>query len=321
MPLQPPNAKASAKTARHAAVAAHAFVSCADASRHFACIGALGRRTRCPFPATSAPTAAARPANPMFSSPFRGFSPDPTIEAVYGMIVAQARSPSFYRDYGVPDTVSGRFDMIVLHLVLVLRRLRQAQPQPQANVPALGQQIFDRFCRDMDDNFREMGVGDLAVPKEMRRVAEAFYGRAAVYEAALAADDRAALEAAVARNVFGVEVVPARRAAVSLPICAKRRGGWPRKIRRRATIVFPDPAGVPDNLTSRHHERTRAARCQTRRKKSEQDAARQRRPSGPGAFRCRWPKFRKPGGASNSRPMRPLARRWPRRPASWRCPA
>ena len=103
---------------------------------------------------------------PMFSSPFRGFSPDPTIEGVYGMIVAQARSPSFYRDYGVPDTVDGRFDMIVLHLVLVLRRLRQSQSQAQirANVPALGQQIFDRFCRDMDHNFREMGIGDLAVP-------------------------------------------------------------------------------------------------------------------------------------------------------------
>ena len=70
--------------------------------------------------------------------------------------------------------------MIVLHLVLVLRRLRQGQ----ANVPVLGQQIFDWFCRDMDHNFREMGVGDLAVPKEMRRVAEAFYGRAGAYEAA-----------------------------------------------------------------------------------------------------------------------------------------
>ena len=64
----------------------------------------------------------------MLSSPFRGFSPDPTIEGVYGMIVAQARSPAFYRDYQVPDTVSGRFDMIVLHLVLTLRWFRQAQP-------------------------------------------------------------------------------------------------------------------------------------------------------------------------------------------------
>src|SRR5262245_30336880 len=147
----------------------------------------------------------------MLSSLFRGFSPDPTIEAVYGMIVAQARSPSFYSDYGVPDTVSGRFDMIVLHLILVLRRLRQGS----TGVPTLGQHVFDRFCRDMDHNFREMGVGDLAVPKEMRRVAKAFYGRSAAYEAALASNDHTALETAVARNVFGTNEVPngARRLA------------------------------------------------------------------------------------------------------------
>jgi cytochrome b pre-mRNA-processing protein 3 len=192
----------------------------------------------------------------MFSSPFRGFSPDPTIEGVYGMIVAQARSPSFYRDYGVPDTVDGRFDMIVLHLVLVLRRLRQSQSQAQAqaqaqaqiraNVPALGQQIFDLFCRDMDHNFREMGIGDLAVPKEMKRVVEAFYGRTAVYEAALAADDRPALEAAVARNVFGMEEarLGARRLAAYMSEAARRLAA---QHPAAGKIEFPNPAGMPEN--------------------------------------------------------------------------
>jgi cytochrome b pre-mRNA-processing protein 3 len=137
----------------------------------------------------------------MISFPFWRPSSSATIEAVYGMIVAQARSPEFYRGYGVPDTVTGRFDMIVLHVVLVLRRLRGLSAS--ANLPPLGQQIFDRFCQDMDDNFREMGVGDLAVPKEMQRVAEAFYGRAAVYEAALGDDDGSELARALARNVYG----------------------------------------------------------------------------------------------------------------------
>jgi cytochrome b pre-mRNA-processing protein 3 len=176
----------------------------------------------------------------MFSFPFRRFLRNPTIDAVYGMIVAQARSPAFYRGYGVPDTVAGRFDMIVLHLVLVLRRLRQTQ----ANVRPLGQQIFDLFCRDMDHNFREMGVGDLAVPKEMRRVAEAFYGRASVYEAALGeGGEEGALEAALARNVFG---------ATEPPPGARRLANYMREaMRRLATqdpaageLQFPDPAAV-----------------------------------------------------------------------------
>src|SRR5438034_11506425 len=85
-----------------------------------------------------------------------------SIPALYGAIVAQARLPSFYAGYGVPDTLLGRFDMVILHLALVLRRLREAgAPEP------FGQGVFDAFCRDMDHNLREMGVGDLAVPKEM----------------------------------------------------------------------------------------------------------------------------------------------------------
>jgi cytochrome b pre-mRNA-processing protein 3 len=175
----------------------------------------------------------------MFSLPFRDLARNPTIEAVYGMIVAQARSPSFYRDYGVPDTVSGRFDMIVLHLVLALRRWRTAP----ASVRPLGQEIFDRFCSDMDHNFREMGVGDLAVPKEMRRVAEAFYGRAGAYEAALDGGDRSALEAALTRNVFGTTQPPlgARRLAAYVQGAAQQLA---MQDMADGKIQFPDPERV-----------------------------------------------------------------------------
>jgi hypothetical protein len=83
-----------------------------------------------------------------------------TISTLYGTIVAQARFPVFYRDYAVPDTVNGRFDLLVLHLVLVIDRLTQ-DPELQR----LGQGVFDRFCEDMDDNLREMGVGDLESAK------------------------------------------------------------------------------------------------------------------------------------------------------------
>jgi cytochrome b pre-mRNA-processing protein 3 len=68
----------------------------------------------------------------------------------------------------------------------------------------LAQDLFDRFCQDMDDNFREMGVGDLTVPKEMLRIAEAFYGRAKAYDTALDAGDAAGLETALARNIFNM---------------------------------------------------------------------------------------------------------------------
>jgi cytochrome b pre-mRNA-processing protein 3 len=119
-----------------------------------------------------------------------------TIEAIYGMIVAQAREPSFYADLDVRDTVQGRFDMLVLHLWLVLRRL-----QAVAGATPFAQALFDRFCADMDDNLREMGVGDLTVPKRMQAFGEAFYGRTAAYDLAFAGGE-GEMAQALARNIL-----------------------------------------------------------------------------------------------------------------------
>jgi cytochrome b pre-mRNA-processing protein 3 len=134
----------------------------------------------------------------MILSKFRRSSRARTIRGLYGAIVAQARSTAFYAELDVPDTVDGRFDMIVLHVVLVLYRLSRAAE----NCRSLGQDLFDAFCRDLDANLREMGVGDLAVPKRMQQFAEAFYGRQAAYLAAFAAPDPRDFEKALARNIF-----------------------------------------------------------------------------------------------------------------------
>jgi cytochrome b pre-mRNA-processing protein 3 len=123
-------------------------------------------------------------------------TPAGTIEAIYGMIVTQAREPIFYRDLGVPDTVNGRFDLLLLHLWLLLRRLRTAQ-----SGAGLSQALFDRFCEDMDDNLREMGVGDQTVPKRMRAFGEAFYGRAQAYDQAIETGTEA-LAQAICKNVL-----------------------------------------------------------------------------------------------------------------------
>ena len=133
-----------------------------------------------------------------------------TIEAIYGMIVAQAREPVFYRDWGVPDTVNGRFDLLLLHLWLVLRRLKSMEE----GGAGLSQALFDHFCEDMDDNLREMGVGDLTVPKRMRAFGEAFYGRAAAYDQA-SAEGAEPLAQALCKNILnGAHPERARRLAI-----------------------------------------------------------------------------------------------------------
>jgi cytochrome b pre-mRNA-processing protein 3 len=136
-------------------------------------------------------------------------APHGTIEAIYGMIVTQAREPLFYRNLAVPDTVNGRFDLLVLHLWMVLRRLK-----PLEEGTVLSQMLFDRFCDDMDGNLREMGVGDLTVPKRMQAFGEAFYGRTAAYDLALSEGEEAMARALCKNILNGAEIEKARRLAI-----------------------------------------------------------------------------------------------------------
>jgi cytochrome b pre-mRNA-processing protein 3 len=177
---------------------------------------------------------------------FRLFRRDPSnhsIASLYGTIVAQARAAPFYRIYGVPDTVNGRFEMVVLHTVLVLRRL-ESEP---AAARRLGQALFDRFCGDMDGSLREMGTGDLAVPAKMRKIGAAFYGRQAAYAAALAASAPEPLIAAVQRNVFGGETgadLGAIRLATYVRVAADQLAAQEGQALSRAELAFPDPEAI-----------------------------------------------------------------------------
>jgi cytochrome b pre-mRNA-processing protein 3 len=120
------------------------------------------------------------------------------IDRLHSAVVEAARRPAFYAELGVPDTFEGRFDLVTLHATLVVRRLR-ALPDPGS---ALAQDLVDALFLGFDRALREMGVGDLAVPKRMKTIASAFLGRARAYEAGLVAvgDE---LETAIMRNVYG----------------------------------------------------------------------------------------------------------------------
>jgi cytochrome b pre-mRNA-processing protein 3 len=183
----------------------------------------------------------------MIFSLFRRGQREPgTISTLYGMIVAQARLPCFYRDYAVADTVNGRFDLIVLHMALVLDRLKQDEA-----LQALGQGVFDLFCQDMDHNLREMGISDLKVPKEMRRMGEAFYGRSQAYLDALAAEGgERALVAALTRNIYGgspVAVEAAPRLAAYTREAARELEAQDSARLLAGVLRFPDPEAILSN--------------------------------------------------------------------------
>jgi cytochrome b pre-mRNA-processing protein 3 len=117
---------------------------------------------------------------------------------IYNALVDQARRPEFYESLEVPDTIDGRFDLIVLHAGLYLPRLKSVR----ADGKPLAQAAFDQMFANLEQSLRELGNGDMSVPKKMKQMVEAFYGRATAYDAALKDGDVAALRAALHRNVY-----------------------------------------------------------------------------------------------------------------------
>lgn len=145
----------------------------------------------------------------------RFFKRDPRrelIESLHTRIAVASREPGLYLEADVPDTVEGRFECLSLHMVLAFRRLR-GLPAPADEI---GQELADAFFRNLDQSLREMGVGDLSVPKKMKVLAEAFYGRARAYDPLLDARDAQGLAVSLARNVTGAEEPASRLAAYAL---------------------------------------------------------------------------------------------------------
>lgn len=120
---------------------------------------------------------------------------------LYQAAVQQSRDPRFYTDLGVSDTMDGRFDLVSMHVFLIMARLRQMGQDGND----LSQALFDHMFKSMDQTLREIGVGDLAVPKHMQRMMKAFNGRVHTYHQAIVSSNKQELELAVVRNIYRIE--------------------------------------------------------------------------------------------------------------------
>ena len=129
------------------------------------------------------------------------------IDRLSGEIVAAARDPVLFTEYGIDDSLEGRFEAVILHAVLVLRRLNRMDPP----APEIAQDLTDAIFRAFEIALREIGVGDINVPKQMKTIAGAFLGRAAAYDRALRGGTPD-LTAALARNVYDGRGNPERLA-------------------------------------------------------------------------------------------------------------
>jgi cytochrome b pre-mRNA-processing protein 3 len=175
---------------------------------------------------------------------FRNRTHDAVATRLYGALTQAARRPVLFVDLGVPDTVEGRYDMMVLHLFLLAQRLQTGS----AGARQIGQAVCDRFFTEMDRAMREMGVGDLTVPKKMTKIAELYAGCSQAYAAALAETDNDALAAAIVRNVYEghTEMAPQASALADyMRATTAWLAGLPEAELVDALPAFPDPASFP----------------------------------------------------------------------------
>lgn len=121
----------------------------------------------------------------------------------YIALVAASRNPFFYTSLGVPDTIDGRFELIVLHLFLLQQRLVLSEGEPSAKPQRqqFSQFLSESFFTDMDRSLREMGVGDTGVSHRIKKMGKAYHGALQAYAAGM--KDAKLLRPALARNLYG----------------------------------------------------------------------------------------------------------------------
>jgi cytochrome b pre-mRNA-processing protein 3 len=174
------------------------------------------------------------------------------IDQIHGKIVAAARRPTLYADLGVPDTFEGRFEMVTLHAALVMRRSMKHSGAGAELAHEIGDSVFRHF----DVVLRETGLGDIAVAKRLKRMAEAFYGRSKAYGEGLEEPDTDRLSRALARNVYGVADVVlapmAPRLAEFVRAAADTLDRTPFETLAAGDVEFPAPKRVAAQTEAGH---------------------------------------------------------------------
>lgn len=166
---------------------------------------------------------------------------DPLGEAateLYGSVVAQTRRPEFYTLGQIPDTLEGRFELLMLHLWLVIDRVRETEGHQQG----LGRALTSRFVTDIDDTYREFGIGDQSVPAKVKKAAAALYDRTLEYRALSEGEDWDGLAQALATHVHRSEDAAVARYLVDYTRIALRHlSDVPTEALHAGQVSFPEP--------------------------------------------------------------------------------
>ena len=162
-----------------------------------------------------------------------------TAAELYGSIVAQARHPDLYTALGVSDVAEKRYELVVLHIVLVLERLRAGSEAAKSVARA----IVEAFVRDLDGSMREMAVGDTSVPRKVRKAAGGLYDRDALYRQAFEGDKDMTAAALADELIFdGNAHDGGADLGRYIQGCREQLAGWSLETDGSVALTFPAPA-------------------------------------------------------------------------------
>jgi len=159
---------------------------------------------------------------------------------LYGAVVAAARNPLFFTGGGVADTPEGRTSMIILLAFPVIERLQAGE----AGARRVARLMTEAFVTDVDDGLREMGVGDLSVPRKVKRAAQALGERCLAYRSAVrAADPQSALAGEIATTIPGLESAAAQATRLARFVLAAhaRFADMPAEALLSGRVRYPTP--------------------------------------------------------------------------------
>lgn len=113
----------------------------------------------------------------------RLFRPEPNpATALWSAVVDRARLPDWYRDFGVPDTIDGRFAMVATVSALAILRLERGGDEARRRSVAL----TECFVADMDSEMRQLGVGDPVIAKKVGKLVGSLGARVGRWREAVA---------------------------------------------------------------------------------------------------------------------------------------
>ncbi len=92
---------------------------------------------------------------------------------LYSKILLLSRNKLFYTKFSLVDTFQNRINLIFIHVSFLFNKIKRNKHNQSYEI--FNQKIFDLIFKQIEQNMREIGYGDVVVNKNMKSLIKDFY--------------------------------------------------------------------------------------------------------------------------------------------------